>query len=91
MRKGCEITLCCSSTFLLYWAVNNAGVIILKILLKYLIMTLIIQELVQKNQALWQVKYAVRSLLIAHRAEQESLFIADVVVHILRLWHYNKV
>jgi hypothetical protein len=33
MRKGCEITVCCSSIFLLYRAVNNAGVMILKILL----------------------------------------------------------
>ena len=53
MRKGCEITVCCSSIFLLYWVVNNAGVMILKILLKYLIMTLIIQDLVKKNKTLW--------------------------------------
>jgi len=67
MQKGCEITVCCSITFLLYWAVNNAGVMILKILLKYLI---IIQELIKKIKALWQVKYAVVGLLIARRAER---------------------
>jgi hypothetical protein len=48
IRKGCEMALCCSSIFLLYWAVNNAGVMNLKFLLKYLIMTLVIQDLVQK-------------------------------------------
>ena len=40
---------------------------ILKILLKYLI---IIQELIKKIKALWQVKYAVVGLLIARRAER---------------------
>ena len=50
MRKGCEITPCCSSIFLLYWAINNAGVMIFKILLKYLIMTLVIQDLVQETR-----------------------------------------
>ena len=28
MRKGCEITVCWSGIFLLYWAVNDAGVMI---------------------------------------------------------------
>jgi hypothetical protein len=50
MRKGCEITVRCSSIFLLYWVVNYAGVMILKILLKYLIMALIIQDLFQKTR-----------------------------------------
>jgi len=51
MRKGCEITLCCSSIFLLYLAVNNAGVNDCEILLKCMIMALIIQDLVKKNKA----------------------------------------
>jgi hypothetical protein len=46
---------------LLYWAVNNAGVMMLKILLKYLIMTLIIQELVRKTQGI------VASKICSHR------------------------
>jgi hypothetical protein len=50
MQKGCEIALCCNSIILLYWAVSNAGVMIFKILLKYLIMTLVIQDLVQETR-----------------------------------------